>query len=158
VTHYYAWFVYDTKPMWPNFNVPSSNVYGPEGGAGQTVLSYVAFPDNESFHFDYNSYGQVYQIPHKAPDGHELGHTRYNISDADFDYQLGADYVNRRIIGLPFQKLVYDGPTGALMSKVQYYYDWGGGDMFVDTRPRPRSTTAPTTGRRSSRGAATSRT
>lgn len=46
------------------------------------VLEFIAFPDNTSHHFDYNSYGQVYQIRQKAPDGHELEHTRYNFDTA----------------------------------------------------------------------------
>jgi RHS repeat-associated protein len=55
---------------------------------------------------------------------------RLNVTD----YHLESDYVNRRIIGLPYQKTLYDGQTGALMSKVQYYFDWdAGGDMFQDT-------------------------
>lgn len=277
-THTYATFVYGSVTMSPNF--PGLAVYGTYGGASQTVLSYVVFPDNESYFFDYNSYGQVYQIRHKAPDGHELGHTRYNISDSDIagapqsdcprftasyeyaqdwnnnqeaqtsyaeaadnswsqvtapdgtvykefyytsgwpagltyqtelwsggarkryttvswtqddttlpyqknprvyetnvyddlghrrrtttdydqyasyglphvvteydadgttalrrtysDYNLDAAYVNRRIIGLMFQRAVYDGAWN-LVSKVQYYYDWGGSDMFLDT-PAP---------------------
>jgi RHS repeat-associated protein len=79
--HTYVTFVYTTIQLSPNF--PGLSVYGVPSGGSQTVLSFLAFADNESFHFDYNSYGQVYQIRHKAPDGHELGHTRYNISDAD---------------------------------------------------------------------------
>jgi len=80
-THIYAAFIYGSVAMWPDF--PNLSVYGPQGGTAQTVLSYVALANNESFHFDYNAYGQVYQVRHKAPDGHELGHTRYNLSNAD---------------------------------------------------------------------------
>jgi len=55
---------------------------GATNGANQTVLSYVVFPESTSYNFDYNSYGQVYQIRHKAPDGHELEHTLYTINTA----------------------------------------------------------------------------
>jgi RHS repeat-associated protein len=292
VWHTYVTFVYGSVAMSPNFTGISA-VYGLPSGGSQTVLANIAFADNESYFFDYNSYGQVYQIRHKGPDEHELEHTRYNLSNTDLtaaqgdcprfttqydypenwnnnqeavttysvttgatfthpwngaqmtgtlvqqttpdgtvykeysldtgwsaglpqlsevwsggvkkkwscnvwtqdntaltypqnprvletdiyddqgnrkretidysnnsyglpgtvreyggsdgqtllrttttDYHLEPDYVNRRIIGLPLQKQVYDGPTGALMSKVQYYFDWSGSDMFVDT-PAP---------------------
>ncbi len=273
-SHYYAWFSYGTVTVSPNF--PGLSVVGVPSGGSQTVLSSVSLTDNESYSFDYNSYGQVYQIRHKAPDGHELEHTRYNIANSDLgaqsdcprftasyeyaqdwnnnqeaqtsyaaatdnswsqvttpdgtiykelyytsgwakglsyqtevwsggarkkyttnvwtqdntsltfpqnprvaetniydsdgnrkrvtteynsgyglptavrewsgsdgltlqrltttDYHLETEYVSRRVIGLPYQKQVFDGPTGALVSKVQYYFDWSsGGDMFVDT-------------------------
>lgn len=74
--HTWVTFVYKTVPMSVNF--PGLTVYGLPLGGSQTVLDFIAFPENTSYHFDYNSYGQVYQIRHKAPDGHELEHTRYN--------------------------------------------------------------------------------
>ncbi len=52
-------------------------------------------------------------------------------------YNMDAAYINRRIIGLPYERLVYDGPIGNLVSKVTYGYDWDWyGDMFQDT-PAP---------------------
>ncbi|HYX29184.1 MAG TPA: RHS repeat-associated core domain-containing protein [Pyrinomonadaceae bacterium] len=78
-THYYVWFVYDTVQM--SFNFSGLTVYGAANNASQTILSYIAFEENTSYHFDYNGYGQVYQIRHKAPDGHELEHTFYNIDN-----------------------------------------------------------------------------
>ena len=54
--------------------------------SSQTLLSSVVVAGVlDSYHFDYNSYGQVYKITHKAPDGHELAHTRYNLSDAELN-------------------------------------------------------------------------
>jgi YD repeat-containing protein len=41
------------------------------------------------------------------------------------DYKLDSDYLNRRIIGLPQAKLVYQGAS-ALMAKTTYLYDWNG--------------------------------
>jgi len=76
-THTWATFVYGTVFM--SFSFPGLSSYGVANGSNQTVLSYVAFPENTSYHFDYNSYGQVYQIRHKAPDGHELEDTWYQI-------------------------------------------------------------------------------
>ena len=37
-----------------------------------------------------------------------------------------TDYIDRRIIGLPYEHIVYDGPTGALRSREVLYYVWGG--------------------------------
>jgi RHS repeat-associated protein len=81
-THTYATFYYAPKTLWLNFSglLP----VGAQSGETRTVLSSVVLSGNlDSYHFEYNSYGQVYQITHKAPDGHELAHTRYNLSDAD---------------------------------------------------------------------------
>jgi RHS repeat-associated protein len=76
VSHTLATFIY--KPVTISTNFTSLTSYGV--GSSQTVLSYVAFAENTSYHFDYNSYGQVYQIRHKAPDGHELEHTWYQMN------------------------------------------------------------------------------
>ena len=52
------------------------------------------------------------------------------------DYKNDAVYINRRIIGLPFRRSVYDGSWN-LMAKTEYGYDWDfAGDMFQDT-PAP---------------------
>ncbi|HKY27328.1 MAG TPA: hypothetical protein VJM12_05205, partial [Pyrinomonadaceae bacterium] len=39
------------------------------------------------------------------------------------DYQLYSAYTDRRIIGLVFARLVYDG-AGALQSKTRFHHDW----------------------------------
>jgi len=75
-THTWATFIYGSVNM--SLNFPGLTAYGAD--ASQTVLSYVVFPENTSYNFDYNSYGQVYQIRHKAPDGHELEHTWYQMN------------------------------------------------------------------------------
>jgi YD repeat-containing protein len=41
------------------------------------------------------------------------------------DYNLDANYLNLRIIGLPQAKLLYEGPS-TLMAKTTYLYDWSG--------------------------------
>jgi YD repeat-containing protein len=41
------------------------------------------------------------------------------------DYNLDSNYLNKRIIGLPQARLLYQG-VSALMSKTTYVYDWGG--------------------------------
>ncbi|HEU4596604.1 MAG TPA: S8 family serine peptidase [Pyrinomonadaceae bacterium] len=88
-THTYATFIYTSRTM--SLNFPGLSVYGAQNGASQTVLDYVVFPDNASYHFAYNGYGQVYKITHVAPDGHELAHTRYNMADADLNGAAQSD-------------------------------------------------------------------
>ena len=62
-----------------SFNFSGLTPFGATNGGPQTVLNDIAFAENSSYHFDYNSYGQVYRIQHKAPDGYELEHTSYTI-------------------------------------------------------------------------------
>jgi len=85
VTRIHAWFVYGTTPM--SFSFPGLTVFGAANNSSQPVLSYVALSTNESFHFDYNTYGQVFRLRHKAPDGHELERTTYtfNLSGGQTD-------------------------------------------------------------------------
>lgn len=89
-THTYAQFLYGSITM--SLNLPGLAVVGTSNGASQTVLTSVVLSGTsgsshlDSYNFDYNSYGQVFQIRHLAPDGHELGRTRYNMGNAD----LGA--------------------------------------------------------------------
>jgi RHS repeat-associated protein len=107
--HTLVTFVYTTVDM--SFNFPSLNVFGATSGGSQTVLDFIAFPENTSYHFDYNSYGQVYQIRHKAPDDHELEHTRYN-NDAPSGAQTDCPrFTERR----------------------DYAQDWNGGAEAVTT-------------------------
>ena len=49
------------------------------------------------------------------------------------DYNLDSNYLNRRIIGLPETKLLYQG-TSSLKAKTTYEYDWGG-EYFVYPNP-----------------------
>jgi RHS repeat-associated protein len=77
--HTWVEFNYATVPM--SFNFSGLTAYGATNNVDQTVLSNIVFPEIASYHFDYNSYGQVYQIRHKAPDGHELEHTFYNLNN-----------------------------------------------------------------------------
>ncbi len=58
-------------------------------------------------------------------------------------YKLDAEYLNRCLIGLVDNVHVYDGPTGALVSKVAY--NTISATSFASFRARPSSTTRPTT-------------
>lgn len=75
----HAWVYFHYASVYMAFNFSALTPVGPTNYSYQTVLSYISFPENTSYFFDYNSYGQVYQIRHKAPDGHELEHTLYTI-------------------------------------------------------------------------------
>ncbi|HBB90011.1 MAG TPA: hypothetical protein DC047_20600 [Blastocatellia bacterium] len=77
IQHTWVEFYYKTISM--SFTFSGVDPIG--ATSNQTVLSHIVFPSITSFHFDYNTYGQVYQIRHKAPDGHELEHTFYNLEN-----------------------------------------------------------------------------
>jgi RHS repeat-associated protein len=48
-------------------------------------------------------------------------------------YKGDAGYINNRVIGLPYEKVVYDGPTGAVKSREIFQYDWSGNDPWGDS-------------------------
>jgi YD repeat-containing protein len=76
-THTWASFDYTLVPM--SFSFSNLSVVGATTNTNLTMLSFITFPDNSTYHFDYNSYGQVYRIRRHAPDDHELAHTLYTI-------------------------------------------------------------------------------
>lgn len=43
-------------------------------------------------------------------------------------YKGDSAYVERRILSLPYEQTVYDSPTGKIVSRVIYQYDWAGND------------------------------
>ncbi len=79
-THYYARFYFADKQMALNFSAVQP--VGAQSGTSRTVLASVVMANGESYHFDYNGYGQVYQIKHSTPNGQELERTRYDLTDA----------------------------------------------------------------------------
>ncbi|MGH9852319.1 MAG: RHS repeat domain-containing protein [Blastocatellia bacterium] len=89
-----------------NPRVFETNVYDDASNRRRTVISYT-------------SYGlpiDVYEYEANATTVLRRTHTDYNLS---------ALYTNRRIIGLPNARMLYDG-GGSLFSKVEYYYDESG--------------------------------
>lgn len=80
-THNYASFYYTDKQLALNFDVVVP--LGVTSGSYQTVLDTVVVANGESYHFDYNAYGQVYQIKHSTPNGQELERKRYDLTDAE---------------------------------------------------------------------------
>jgi len=84
-THTYATFAYGSVPM--SFSFSGLAVYGATSGAGRGVLSSVTLSTGESYHFEYNGYGQVFRVRRKAPNARLLAQTTYtfNLSGAQTD-------------------------------------------------------------------------
>jgi YD repeat-containing protein len=73
----YATFGYELKTI--NTNFSGMTVIGPKNNSQITVLKQVGFDDGSYYQFNYNTYGQVYQIDSFAADGHKLNHIKYNL-------------------------------------------------------------------------------
>lgn len=74
--HTWATFSYGNRYVQTNF--PGYAIQGPNN-TYIPVLNRIGLADGTSYNFDYTSWGQVYQITHYAPDGHQRAHTRYNL-------------------------------------------------------------------------------
>ncbi|HMG72798.1 MAG TPA: PKD domain-containing protein, partial [Pyrinomonadaceae bacterium] len=95
---------YQTNPR-----VTEANVYDSAGNRRRNTLEY----------------NQGYGLPtHVREYGGADGQTLLRLTTTS--YKTDSAYIDRRIIGLPYERIVYDGPTGALMSRNVFYYDWGG--------------------------------
>ncbi|HMG74994.1 MAG TPA: PKD domain-containing protein, partial [Pyrinomonadaceae bacterium] len=95
---------YQTNPR-----VTETNVYDSAGNRRRNTLEY----------------NQGYGLPtHVREYGGADGQTLLRLTTTS--YKTDSAYIDRRIIGLPYERIVYDGPTGALMSRNVFYYDWGG--------------------------------
>ena len=82
-THQWATFGYGSVYIGYNFSGLTS--YGPDGSY-ITVLTQVGLPGGSRYNFEYNNtYGQVSTIRHYAFDGHELGHTTYDLPASTSD-------------------------------------------------------------------------
>jgi RHS repeat-associated protein len=115
-----------TLPYAKNPRVYDTNVYDDIGNRLHTTIDYT---DGYGLPTDVREYG--------GPNGDQP--LRRTVTN----HKMDADYVNRRIIGLPYEHVVYDGPTGKILSRELYYYDWsgndGGGDPYFTAQ-------APSTG------------
>jgi RHS repeat-associated protein len=76
-THTWASFGYSSIPL--NYNFPGLQVNAPDNGTVLALPTQVNLDDGSSYQFTYNTWGQVYQISHIAPDGHQLAYTLYNL-------------------------------------------------------------------------------
>lgn len=77
VTHTWATFSYGS--IFFNYNFPGLQVDAPPNGSFVALPTQVGLDDGSSYQFTYNTWGQVYQITHVAPDGHTLAYTSYNL-------------------------------------------------------------------------------
>jgi YD repeat-containing protein len=82
---------------------------------------YDANGNHKKTHIDYTSYSLPSDVREFAADATtQLRHTHT-------DYRTDSYYLNRRLIGLPSAKYVYEGANdNVLASKVDYHYDWDG--------------------------------
>lgn len=77
------------------------------------------------YHPTYAVFGLPWIILEYANDGVTVLRRTY------LDYKMDAAYIERRIIGLLYQKQIFDG-AWSLYSRVIFGYDWAG-ELFVDT-------------------------
>lgn len=91
-----------------NPRVSETNIYDVEGNRKRVTIDYL----------------DGYSLPtHIREYGGSNGQTFLRLSVTN--HKLDADYINRRLIGLPYEHLIYDGPTGNVMSRLIFHYDWG---------------------------------
>jgi YD repeat-containing protein len=84
VTYTWATFTYGTQEITTNFNATEiTNVSGPPNETILKVLKKVTYPDNTSTQFEYNSYGQVWQVINYAADSptHLLNQVRTDLQN-----------------------------------------------------------------------------
>lgn len=74
----YATFGYELKTI--NTSFSGATVIGPANSTQITVLKQVAMDDGSYYRFNYNSYGQIYQIDSYAADNHKLNHVKYDLN------------------------------------------------------------------------------
>jgi YD repeat-containing protein len=113
-----TWTQDNTSVSYPlNPRVTESNIYDPVGNRARTRMTYqsAAFGDGTNCQLPQD----VYEYQANATTVLRRSHT---------DYNLAATYTNRRIIGLPSEKTLYEGPAGSetLMSRVGVQYDESG--------------------------------
>jgi RHS repeat-associated protein len=76
-THTWATFNYNS--IFFTYNFPGLQVSAPPNNSLLAVPTQVNLDDGSSYQFTYNTWGQIYQISHVAPDGHTLAYTSYNL-------------------------------------------------------------------------------
>jgi RHS repeat-associated protein len=102
---------YQTNPR-----VTETNVYDSAGNRRRNTVEY----------------NQGYGLPtHIREYGGADGQTLLRLTTTS--YKTDSAYVDRRILGLPYEHIVYDGPTGALLARNVFYYDWGGDYLSTQT-------------------------
>ncbi len=120
------------------------------GGVKQKWTTTLWTQDSESISYQRNP--SPYHVDVYDKEGNhnatEVNYTYYGLPDELYesgpngvirrthtDYNLSPTYTDRRIVGLVSGRQLYDGPTGALQSKVDYFYDEGG--EFISQQGSP---------------------
>ena len=103
-----AWTQDNTSLTYPqNPRVAETNIYDESGNRRRTTIEYNAGYSLPTHIREYSgAYGQNY------------------LRLTAIGYKGDAVYLDRRIIGLPYEQVVYDGPTGNLVSRSVFHYDW----------------------------------
>src|SRR5713226_9382978 len=115
-----AWTQENPSVSYPlNPRVTETNINDAEGNLRRTTISYGP----------YAAYSLPYGILDYAADGVTPLRSKY------IDYNLSADYVNRRIIGLVSAIYEVDHTIGSYVSKTTFDYDWG--NEYLTGTPQP---------------------
>ena len=108
-----AWTQDDTNLSYQkNPRITETNVYDPENNRRRQTISYTTFTLPG---------GGLCSLPSDVYEYEANGATVLRRTHTDYRYD--ATYMNRRIIGLPSLRSVYDG-AGTLASKIWFDYDW----------------------------------
>lgn len=70
-------------------------------------------------------YTQGYSLPTHVREYGEVNGQEVMLRLTTTSYNLDPAYVSRRVIGLPGERTVFDGPTGYIVARQWYMYDWG---------------------------------
>ncbi len=95
-----------------NPRITETNIYDAEGNRRRTTITYTTFSLPS---------GSLCSLPSDVYEYEANGSTVLRRTHTD--YRFDSAYINRRIIGLPSLRSVYDG-GGALASKTWFDYDW----------------------------------
>jgi len=98
-----------------NPRVTETNIYDSDGNRKRATI-------------DYTSFGLPSDVYEYAADG------ATQLRRTHTDYCWDSAYLDRRIIGLPAGRLVYDG-SGTLFSKIAYAYDGSDSRGFTAVGP-----------------------
>lgn len=112
-----TWTQDNTSVDYPlNPRVIETNVYDPSGNRARIEITYEQFILGDSLSC---------WLPRDVVEYAADATTAFRTTRTN--YNMHPDYTNRRILGLPSEKLVYEGTTsGSLVAKTAFYYDENG--------------------------------
>jgi hypothetical protein len=119
-----TWTQDNTSVSYPlNPRVLETNIYDPSGNRARTQIDYQQFTFNNG-----TSCWLSRDFLEYAADTTSVLRTTRTY------YNTNASYTDRRILGLPSEKLLYSGTvSGALMSRTEFFYDESGSIQGSDT-------------------------